>query len=446
MELEGVWEIPRVYKIIRNEMTAMKLTILNAYRGLPKNMYIMFGATVINRFGDFVMPFLTMYLTIKIGLSVEMAGIIVMVSSLLGIPSSLIGGKLADELGRKSTYLIAQTGAALALLPCAFFTDPAVTVAFLMVSTFFHGAARPAMNAIITDILPPHQRQAGFSLQYLGINIGVALGPIVAGFLFNNYLPLLFIGDAFTSFLALVLIWRNVKEIKGEELKKTAYTEQEKEEKGNVFTALQKRPLIAIFLLIYTIYSFIYTQHRFSLPLTADEVFGSSGASKFGVLMSINAFTVLFCTVAITSITRRWKPLTNIMLAGIFYAVGFGMLGLINTYPLFIASTIVWTIGEILVVTNFGVYLADNSPSNFRARFNAVGSLSWSVGAALGTSIAGRFITKVGLNYIWLLTFFLSLAGIAGMYGIYLGNRRKEKEIQSSDDNTEEYGLKKDAV
>ncbi len=406
-----------------------KFRLFDTYKGLPKNMYIMFGTTVINRFGDFVVPFLTMYLTIKIGLSVEKAGFIVMVCSLLGIPSSLIGGKLADEWGRKRTYLVAQAGTALSLLPCAFLKDPELLVAFLLISTFFRGAVRPSMNAIITDILPPDQRQAGFSLQYLGINIGVALGPIVAGYLFNNFLPLLFIGDALTSFIALFLIWRNIKEVKSDELKKTAYTEQEQEEKGNILTALLKRPIIALFMIVYIIYSFIYTQHRFALPLTADDVFGSSGASKFGVLMSINAFTVLFCTVGVTALTNRFRPLINMGIAGLFYAVGFGMLGFIHSYPLFIVSTIIWTLGEILMVTNFGVYLADNSPSNFRARFNAIGSLSSSIGGALGTYIAGAFIEKLGLNYIWTLIFLLSLFGAVGMYGLYISGQRKKVQL-----------------
>lgn len=399
-------------------------------------MYIMFGATIINRFGDFVMPFLTMYLTIKIGLSFEIAGIIVTISSLAGIPSSFIGGKLADEFGRKRTYLIAQGGAALSLLPCAFLRDPVPIVILLLLSTFFSGAVRPPLNAIITDILPPQQRQQGFSLQYLGINIGVALGPIVAGFLFNNFLPMLFIGDALTSFIAMFLIWKNVKEIEPENLEETVYTEKEKKEEGNIFTVLLKRPQIAIFLLIYILYCFVYAQHRFSLPLTTDAVFGSTGASKFGFLMSINAITVIFCTVAITSITKHLKPLANIMIAGLVYAVGFGMLSLIHSYFLFIVSTVIWTLGEILVVTNFGVYLADNSPSNFRARFNALGSLSWSTGAALGTSVAGKFIQETGLNYIWPLTFIIAIAGTVGMIGLLAWDRlisqnRRENSIHT---------------
>ena len=390
-------------------------------------MYIMFGATVINRFGDFVMPFLTMYLTIKLGLSYEITGIIITIAALIGIPSSLLGGKLADELGRKKTYLIAQAGAALSLLPCAFLKNPVPIIIFLLLSTFFNGAVRPPMNAIVTDILPPHQRQVGFSLQYLGMNVGVALGPIVAGYLFNNFLPMIFIGDALTSFIALYLIWKNVKEVKPENLKETVYSEMEKEEKGNTISALLKRPQITIFLIVYVLYSFVYTQHRFSLPLTTDVVFGSSGASKYGILMSINAFTVLICTVAVTSITKHLKPIINITIAGVIYAVGFGMLAVIHSYYMFILSTVIWTIGEILVVTNFGVYLADNSPSNFRARFNAVGSLSWSLGAALGTSIAGKFLQELGLNYIWLLTFVLSIIGTVGMLGVYISGKKRKK-------------------
>ncbi|MDF2472949.1 MAG: transporter [Anaerocolumna sp.] len=411
----------------RNQKKILKLSIIETYRGLPKNMYILFGATIINRFGDFVMPFLTMYLTTKIGLSFEIAGIIVTIASLTGIPSSILGGKFADQIGRKKTYVIAQGGAALSLLPCAFLSNQVPIVIFLLISTFFHGAVRPPMNAIVTDILPPHQRQQGFSLQYLGINVGVALGPIVAGFLFNNFLPMLFIGDALTSFIALYLIWKNVEEVKPEHLSEITYSEEEKEEKGNIIDVLLKRPQIAIFLLVYILYSFVYTQHRFSLPLTTDAVFGSSGASKFGILMSINAFTVLFCTVAVTSFTKHFRPLVNISIAGLTYAVGFGMLGLIHNYYLFILSTIIWTIGEILVVTNFGVYLANNSPSNFRARFNAVGSLSWSIGAALGTSVAGKVVQEYSLKSLWLLTFLLSLTGTAGMFCICLFDRRRKK-------------------
>ncbi|MGM0675698.1 MAG: MFS transporter [Spirochaetota bacterium] len=46
------------------------------------------------------------------------------------------------------------------------------------------GAATPATIALATDLSTPDTRQATFSLLYLGHNLGFAVGPLVAGFLF----------------------------------------------------------------------------------------------------------------------------------------------------------------------------------------------------------------------------------------------------------------------
>lgn len=379
----------------------MNINLFKTYRGLPRSMYILFIAQVINRFGDFVMPFLTLYLTVKIGLATTVVGLIVTICSLISIPASFLGGLIADKFGRKKTYMYAQAAAALTLLPCAFITDPYINVGCLILTSFFHGFVRPAMSAIVTDILSPEKRQAGFALQYLGINLGVSLGPLVAGFLFKNLLPLLFIGDALTSFIALYLVGTNIKETHPTHTKEKVHSDSEKEEKRNVFAALAKRPQLAIFFFVYIAFSFVYTQHRFALPISMTELFGDDGAQKFSYLMSVNAITVIGLTVLITSFTNKLHPLANMILAGITYAVGFGMIGYINSIMLLVVSTVIWTIGEILVVTNFGVFVANNSPSNYRATFSAFGNLSWSAGGALGTSLGGMYIENYGVNSLW---------------------------------------------
>lgn len=384
-----------------------------AYRGLPKSIYILFFVQVINRFGDFVLPFLTLFLTKKLGYSFETAGIIAMITSLLAMPGSLTGGKLADQIGRRKTYLIAQTLAGICLIPCAFVQKPELIVILLFLSTFCNAAVRPAISAIVADILPPAERQLGYSLIYLGINLGVSLGPIVAGFLFNNYLALLFIGDALTSFIAVGLVFMNIKETNPVHQAEVHNISLESEESGNILTVLWRRPQILAFLVIDIAYTFVYTQHRFSLPLMLEDVFQNKGAEAFGYLMSINAFTVIVMTVFLISITKRFKPLVNIIIAGVLYAIGFGMIGRIHSFQLFAVSTILWTIGEILVVTNHGVYMANNSPKNFRGRFNSIGALSWASGSALGTSLMGRYMGIAGIRAVWPLT-----AGVAGIAAI----------------------------
>lgn len=408
-----------------------KLNIIKTYKGLPKSMYVLFVAQIINRFGDFVMPFLTLYLTVKIGLSAEITGFIVMLTSIINMPASLLGGYAADKFGRKKTYLYAQGAAALVLLPCAFVSNPIINVGCLMISTFFSGFLRPAMDAMVADILPPDKRQTGFALEYLGINLGVALGPLVAGMLFKNLLPLLFIGDAITSFIAVYLIAVNIEETSALKTEKKVYLETEKEEKKNVFLALLERPQLLVFFLVYIVFSIIYTQHRFSLPLAMNEIFGDTGTQKFSLLMSTNAFTVIGLTVFITALTSKLHPLANMVLAGITYAIGFGMIGYVDNMFLLILSTVIWTIGEILVTTSFGVYVANNSPSNYRATFNAVGSISWSVGSASGTYLAGLYIKHYGLNSLWKVIIVLALIGSL-MMGILRKKTRNLTRIQEN--------------
>ena len=135
---------------------------------LPRSIYIIFFVQIINRLGSFVIPFLTLYLTKNLGICIEIVGIIVTISSLLFVPGSMVGGLFADKVGRKKTYALAQTIAAITLIPCAFIKSSPIIVTLILISTFFNGAVRPPLNAIIVDILPPDKRNIGFSLGYLG--------------------------------------------------------------------------------------------------------------------------------------------------------------------------------------------------------------------------------------------------------------------------------------
>ena len=159
-----------------------------------------------------------------------------------------------------------------------------------------------------------------------------------------------------------------------------------------------------------------------------DYKFLAQGPEKFGLLMSINALTVIILTMWVTNITQRFKPLTNMVIAGVLYAIGFGMIGEINTFSLFIISTILWSLGEILMATNFGVYIVNNSPRNYRARFSALGNLSFSTGGALGTSFMGVYIGFMGINSVWHFIFVISCVSAILMSLLSIYSSRKNQQ------------------
>jgi MFS family permease len=134
--------------------------------------------------------------------------------------------------------------------------------------------------------------------------------------------------------------------------------------------------------------------------------------------MSINAFAVLILTALITMVTKKNNQLTNMVLAGILYAVGFGMLGFANSFVVFIISTVIWTVGEILTTISSGVFIANNSPCNYRARLNAVTTIGYAAGAAISTAFSGIYIDNQGVRGIWYIVFLVSAVASIGMFSL----------------------------
>ena len=90
-------------------------TLLGSLRALPRTAWVLFAGTFINRFGGFVVPFLTLYLTSQ-GYSLTAAGLAVSAYGAGNLFASLVGGHLADRLGRRETIVLSMFCAAAAML------------------------------------------------------------------------------------------------------------------------------------------------------------------------------------------------------------------------------------------------------------------------------------------------------------------------------------------
>src|SRR5512140_2079886 len=125
--------------------------------GLPRIYWVLWGGTLMNRLGTFVMPLLTFYLTLERHLTLEQAGLVVSAYGFGSLVGVSLGGELADRLGRRQTLvfsLIAGAGAMLALGQMRALWSIAL-VAFIL------GAVgdiyRPASQALIADVVAPEK-------------------------------------------------------------------------------------------------------------------------------------------------------------------------------------------------------------------------------------------------------------------------------------------------
>ena len=167
--------------------------LLTPYKGLPKEIYIIFVARVMNSLGGFVNPLLVLILTQKVGLDTGIAGTYITFISFIAVPGMILGGKLADSFGRKWIICICQ-GLGASIYIAAGFISPSMTMVYMIMgASFFFIMCSPAYDAILADLTNPDNRKGAYSLLYMGWNLGFAIGPAIAGLLLKRlsipYLP-----------------------------------------------------------------------------------------------------------------------------------------------------------------------------------------------------------------------------------------------------------------
>lgn len=404
------------------------------YEGLPLSIYILCLVKVINALGAFVGPFLTMFLSDKIGLSTDIIGFLMLMNAMAGAVGSILGGSIADKFGRRKILVIFQGLAALCYIPCAYLGNSIVIPYILIFSSFLNSIAWPAYGAMVADLTNINNRKEAYSLLYLGNNLGFAVGPMIAGFLYKNFIKMMFIGNSIAVFVSIIIIYSFIKETKPDkEAEKHIINEAEKADKGSLIFALIKRPLLLYFALISVIYSFVYAQYPFCIPLQVKGIFGDSSSVVYGKLMAVNGITVIVFTTLITKLTKKLSAIQNVALAGLFYAVGFGMMYFIKSYSLFILATVIWTTGEILQSTNSGVYIANHTPMSHRARFNAVLPIITGTGFAVGPYVMGKYIKNRMVIDAWPVVFMLSIAAAILFYVLFIVEKKSKAPKQSEE-------------
>lgn len=409
-------------------MSAMKM--IDQYKGLPKEVYVILAARIISAMGMFVYPFLTLFLSSRMGLSETAIGAFILVISLSYIPAAVLGGKLADRFDRKTTYLAAMVASDVALLAAGFLSESFSVVYFLIASFFFMNMSMPVLAAMMMDLTDPENRSESFSLVYLGINIGGAIGPMVAGLLFENHTAWIFFGEAILNLIALSLIFLFIRDTKPDAAAIAAIARDsarsgEAASDESLLRLLLRAPLLLGFGACASVLAFAYAQVSFLLPLQMEDIFGiGDGARYFGFLFSLNCIVVVIGTPFLVLVTKRFSPIANMAVSGILYMIGFGLYATTDRLGLFALFVVIWTSGEIVSATNTGVYIANHSPVTHRARFQSIFDIIRGVGQAVGPLAIGYYLVAHTVPQAWILVAGLCLSSACALFVLY----RREKK------------------
>lgn len=384
------------------------MTLFKSYTKLPKEIYILFIGKMINCIGSFIYPLLSLILTQKIGLSIAEAGFIITLSGLVQAPCMLIGGKLVDTIGAKKVLVTFQSIAAFLFIICGMMEPSHIMIIIIIAASCSSSMASSCFDTIVGNITTDENRKASYSLIYIGLNLGFAIGPAIGGLLLANHLSLIFVGDAFTTLISTILVAFFIEE--KNILISHNDSVMEKTTEGSIFKVFKERPILLYFALLMITFNIAYSQIGFSFPICIKNIFGDvNGPKYYGFLTSFNGVVVIAFTPIITSLTKRFRTISVMACGGLLYAASLAVCGFVSNIAVFFVIMGVFTIGEILISINSGTFIANLSPASHRGRISSVIPLIYGIGSMLGPTIMGQLTNITSMKNA-----FLIIAAIAG--------------------------------
>jgi hypothetical protein len=91
-------------------MNETQASLRENLRALPRGAWILFFGTILNKFGTFVLPFLAIHMT-RLGYTSAQAGLAIGAYGVGTLCACLLGGYLADRLGRRKTIVLSMGSA-----------------------------------------------------------------------------------------------------------------------------------------------------------------------------------------------------------------------------------------------------------------------------------------------------------------------------------------------
>jgi MFS family permease len=377
-------------------VTGVRRALSESVSGLPRAFWWLWASTLVNRLGAFVATFMALYLTLDRGYSASYAGLVVALHGLGGVISSLGAGVMTDRLGRRPTLLVAQTATALSVALLGFVHDPVAIAAVAFLVGMASSASRPAVQAMMADIVRPEDRIRAFSLNYWAINLGFAISSVGAGFIAEVSYLAGFLIEAAMTLLCAVLVFVKLPESRPE--RRTAGPGAAEEDSVSLGTVLRDGRFMGVVGLSFLV-AVIFQQGYLGLPVAMGEA-GFTPAD-FGMAIAVNGVLIVVLQLPVTRLIEHRDPRRMLVVSSLLAGYGFGLTAFAGSVGVFALTVCVWTLAEIVnapVQTGLVVRL---SPVHGRGRYQGVYTSSWAVAALVAPLLSGFVIDRWGAAWLW---------------------------------------------
>jgi len=404
------------------------MKLFREYRGLRRENYILFISRMMTALGQMIYPMLTLILSQKLQMNAGAIALVMVIYSILCIPAGLLGGKLADTFSKKKILIFCNGIAGICFLICACMPLSIFSMCIYAFGVIVSQIQNPAYSALIADVTDSKDRERAYSMSYLGMNLGMVLSPTIAGFLFNDYLWLMFLFNAAALLTSTAMIYFFLQDTKHITASELSY--ETGETNVSAFTVLKQNKIILVFFLIMAIDSAVYNQYGYLIPLDLGTVHGSDSAMIYGALSSLNCLVVVVFTPWITRVFSHTVETKKFLISDILMVGSYAMFRLcLGIVPAYYLVMMVYTWGEIFRTIASDPYLTRRIPQSHRGRLMSFNNVGMVAAYALSELVVGQCYDRLGSIAAWI--FVIAFGSISIVLELWLikADRRVYREI-----------------
>ena len=376
-------------------LAALRRAARETVSGLPREFWWLWTSTLVNRLGAFVSTFMALYLTLDRGYSATYAGLVASLYGLGGVVSSIGSGVLTDRIGRRPTLLIAQSSTAASVALLGFMHHPVAIAAVACLVGAASNASRPAVQAMMADIVRPEDRVRAFSLNYWAINLGFAISSMAAGFIAEVSYRAGFLLEAGMTAVCAVVVFLRLPESRP-----TVATDGGKGAADSVGlgTVLRDGRFMSVVGLSFLV-ALVFQQGSVGLPVAMGEA-GFTPAD-YGTAIAVNGFLIVALQIPVTRLIEHRDAKRLLVVSSILAGYGFGLTAFAGSVGVFALTVCVWTLGEMINAPTQTGLVVRLSPVQGRGRYQGMYTLSWAVAALVAPLMSGFVIDRFGAEWLW---------------------------------------------
>jgi MFS family permease len=373
-------------------------TLRRNIRELPRTAWFLIVGAFINRFASFAVVFLVLYLTAH-GVSATAAGVAVAFWGAGEVLASLVGGHLADRLGRRNTIAVSMFSSAAAMVVISQIHSYPTILPIGFVAGLASELYRPAGGALVADVVPEGRRVTAFAVLRFAVNLAIAGGAATAGFLADRSFTWVFLTDAGTSvafgIIALTSLPQGTRAPRDSQGVLSGYRQ-----------ALADRAF-RLFLLSSILAAFVYFQQQVALPLHVTLV-SHLPKHDFGLLIALNGALIVLLELPLSAWTMRRSARQMMAIGFLLVGLGFGLTAVAHSLAALMVTVAIWTVGEMVGAPVGYAYVADVAPEHMRGRYQGLYGLCWSSGTVTAPAV-GAWLVVTNPTGFW------ALCGVLGL-------------------------------